>query len=286
MKKLNYDYLTIDRLSQNSLVMINNRLKEFIRRYKVTHYPINCFKLLQEIIATNTIKLDFMASDQFSKDFDAATKYFGEKNGYCIIFNSRKIGPFDYAPNRRCNFTLAHELGHIFLGHLLIPYDLKSEAQRLYEDWEADEFASRLLMPENLLLQCNFLTGLTGQFLVTSQALFIRVNNLKRLDLYRRKPVPTCKTCGNIHFSPCANYCKICGTGVNNFTTRGILRIVYSKLANDKNMCQSGHENEQNARYCEFCGEPTSAYGILPAWQVERERYIKSLVGLDFRKKR
>jgi len=56
-------------------------------------------------------------SDQFSKNVDAAALYFGEEDGYCIMFNSQKIGSFDHAPNRRCNFTLAHELGHIFLEH-------------------------------------------------------------------------------------------------------------------------------------------------------------------------
>ena len=80
--------------------------------------------------------------------------------------------------------------------------------------------------------------------------------------------LPTCNTCGNTHFSPAARYCKICGTEVTHFTTRGILRIVYSKLADGINKCQSDHENDRNARYCEFCGEPTSAYEVLPDWQV------------------
>lgn len=108
-------------------------------------------------------------------------------------------------------------------------------------------------MPENLVLQCNFITGLTGQFLVTSDD---RVNNLKRLDLYNSKPLPTCMICGNTHFPPTARYCKICGTEVTHFTTREILRIVYSKLSDSMNKCQSGHENDRNARYCEFCGVP------------------------------
>ena len=144
-----------------------------------------------------------------------------------------------------------------------------------YEDLEADEFASRLLMPENLILQCNFITGLTAQFLVTSYDLFKRVNNLKLLDLYKSKPLPTCKTCGNTHFSLCTRFCKICGTEVNDLTTRGIIRIVYSKLVNGKNKCHKyGHENDWNARYCELCGQPTFFNDILPAWQVERENTL------------
>lgn len=63
MKKLNYDYLTIDKLSQNSLILINDRLKELIKRFKVKHYPINCFKLLQEIKDSHTIRIDFMGSE-------------------------------------------------------------------------------------------------------------------------------------------------------------------------------------------------------------------------------
>ena len=226
-------------------------------------------------------------SDQFSKNVDAAALYFGEEDGYCIIFNSQKIGSFDYAPNRRCNFTLAHELGHIFLEHLLIPYSQKSGAERTYEDQEADEFASRLLMPESLLLQCNFIAKLTAEFLVSSQAFYTRVNNLKRLDLYKSKPLPTCKTCGNTHFSLCTSYCKICGTEINASTTRGIMRIIYSEFVNDVNKCHEyGHENDWNARYCELCGQPTLLNGILCAWEVERERYIRSLVRAEYRRKR
>lgn len=273
--------------SYNSLYMIRLRLKEFVRRYDITHYPINCFKLVEKIIASNTINLEFRMSDQFSNNVDAAALYFGEEDGYCIMFNSQKIGSFEYAPNRRCNFTLAHELGHIFLEHLLTPYSEKSESERIYEDCEANEFASRLLMPESLLLQCNFISKLTAEFLVSSQAFYTRVNNLKRLDLYKSKPLPTCKTCGNTHFSLCTKYCKICGTEVNDFTTRGIMRIIYSKFLNSSNKCcEYGHENDWNARYCELCGQPTLLNGILPAWQVEREQYIKSLVRLEHRRKR
>lgn len=142
-------------------------------------------------------------------------------------------------------------------------------------------------MPESLLLQCNFIAKLTAEFLVSSQAFFTRVNNLKRLDLYKRKPLPTCNTCGNTHFSLCTRYCKICGTEINKFTTKGIIRIIYSEFVNDINKCHEyAHENDWNARYCELCGMPTLFNGILPTWQEEREQYIKSLVRLEHRRKK
>lgn len=300
MEYFNPNYLTIDKLSENSLHMIGLRLQKFLHRYDIKEYPINCFDLLDRIIASKTINLMMMENDKFSDSLDAAAIYSGKKYGYCIMFNSNKKGSFNYAPNRRCNFTIAHELGHIFLDHLLIPRSMKTAADKAYEDWEADEFAGRLLMPEKLLLQTNFISGVTADFLVSSQALYIRVNNLKRLDLYTSVPVATCKSCGNTDISPSAEYCKTCGTKINSTTTKGIKRIYYSSsscpkcqndlfteevmfcrvcgtaLYNECNNC--GHVNDANARYCEQCGLSTVFFGLLLDWKTEREHYIKSLV--------
>lgn len=64
------------------------------------------------------------------------------------------------------------------------------------------------------------------------------------------------------------------------------MRIVYSKFINGSNKCHgNGHENDWNARYCEQCGNPTSYNDILPVWQVERKKYIKSLVMTEHREK-
>jgi len=65
------------------------------------------------------------------------------------------------------------------------------------------------------------------------------------------------------------------------------MRIFYSEFVNDFNKCNKyGHENDSNARYCELCGQPTLLNGILTVWQVERERYIRSLVRIEHRIKR
>ncbi len=67
-----------------------------------------------------------------------------------IIYN-------DAEPKQRCKFTIAHELGHILLGH-----DLKNgnhtrtfELSKPEEETEADIFASRLLAPACVIWALN-----------------------------------------------------------------------------------------------------------------------------------
>jgi len=54
---------------------------------------------------------------------------------------------------QRCRFTIAHELGHILLGHELIGdrYSRKFNTARTQIESEADIFASRLLAPACVL---------------------------------------------------------------------------------------------------------------------------------------
>jgi hypothetical protein len=53
-------------------------------------------------------------------------------------------------PNSRSNFTVAHEVGHYFLHHLLgavLPRGTKPEKVYLNPEWQADQFAAEYLMP-------------------------------------------------------------------------------------------------------------------------------------------
>lgn len=268
---------------------------------------------MDRIIASDTIDLSKMENDKLSSNFDAAATYFGKEYGYCIMINSSKKG------SRRCNFTIAHELAHIFLGHLLISKKLKSKAHLRYEDLEADEFAGRLLMPEKLLLKSNFLSqeAVSTEFLVSGQALFKRLNNLKRLDLFNSMPIATCKHCGNSDISPSAKFCIICGVELTSSTLKGIKKIKYSKITkkygNDglaicpvcKNKIASdattnckicstpllnrccnndffsscNHKNPTNARFCKICDNHTIFWKrkLLLHWEEEKSNYIEAL---------
>ncbi len=63
----------------------------------------------------------------------------------------RKILVNDDEPYLRQRFTLAHELGHIYLHDNDEEFvDYRKDAPRTLKEYEADEFAGCLLMPENI----------------------------------------------------------------------------------------------------------------------------------------
>jgi hypothetical protein len=77
-----------------------------------------------------------------------------------IIYN-------DAEPRRRCRFTIAHELGHIVLGHLIDdesaapPPRTSTQRNSLHRDDNeraADTFAACLLMPAVILREARLLT--------------------------------------------------------------------------------------------------------------------------------
>jgi hypothetical protein len=217
------------------------------------------------------------------------------------INRSKVRYPFETSADRRLNFTLAHEIGHIMLDHLKVPRDLKSSIEIEMEENEANEFAGRLLMPDYMLYTCNYysIDAVAQYFIVSKTALWMRLNNMKRLDLLNSRKVRSCACCGNTHFSPFAEYCCICGTPISQGLT-GIRKILYpqeirldmfkrvlscpvcnstSVISGDRcggcgtyifNYCSSyfkhsitddcSFANMGNSRYCEMCGKPTYYY--------------------------
>ena len=288
-----------------------------MRDYDV-EYPLDCFDLVQKISRRGRIDLGIETTDRLSRSFEATAVYLPEIDGYLIIMKPAPENWKQYSSWRRCNFTLAHELGHIFCGHLTIPKNLKSKEQQRLEDDEADEFAGRLLMPEGMILRSHFpvQTDLSAAFLVSDQALYKRLNNLQRLDLFHAPAPMTCPICGNDQISPIADYCEICGTYLPDAGKNGV-RVVeytsamtmpddrvifcpvcgneeysssarfcricgtpaYNYCGNTDDFVDCSHINAPNARFCEKCGSKTvfAMKGILQKWQVEREEYIRAI---------
>ena len=103
------------------------------------------FDSMQEFIRLTGADLErFMHNDGYLKD--ACTLKYG--NIYIILYNEN-------ADKRRLNWSIAHELGHVLLGH-----DTNPKCDKKYcknknicniEEVEAHWFAAQLLMPEYII---------------------------------------------------------------------------------------------------------------------------------------
>lgn len=84
--------------------------------------------------------------------------------------------------NGRDRFTIAHELGH-YLMHTSddIVFTRNSEKLKPYEDseWQANTFASELLMPNYLITEKDTVFTLMNRFGVSSSAARVRLSKLR-----------------------------------------------------------------------------------------------------------
>jgi uncharacterized OB-fold protein len=147
------------------------------------------------------------------------------------------------------------------------------------EDLEADEFAARLLMPERLILKSQFSSyqELSKEFLVSDQACYKRLNNLKRLDLCRIPARDTCPQCGNSQISPVAEYCEICGEYLPAGGKQGVRIVEYTRTMADRHnrvifcpVC-GNEEFGDGAKFCKKCGAP------LKKTEMSHESMINSM---------
>ena len=301
MEKWFPGYDSVSRLDERSLFLIRSRLRRFLEGFgdRPLTWPVDCFSLVRDLCFTHHLRIGILESSAFSPAFEAATAYDPETGSYLIVMRAAPENWPSRSKDRRCNFTVAHELGHVFLGHLEIPDGRKSKAWRAREDAEADEFASRLLMPEALMRQARFpsLPAMAAAFLVSEQACFHRLNNLRLLERANLGPA-VCPACGNRRISPCASWCRMCGAAVGPRIpdeTAMMLRLpqparcpvcgsdvrAYGGDCPDcghprNNPCQPEydqprHPNPPDARYCEVCGAETLYAQLMRTPEITRD---------------
>jgi len=86
------------------------------------------------------------------------------------------------AGEARDRFTMCHELGHLMMhrGVALSRIDPR-QPPKIYRnsEWQADTFASYLLMPRSLVANCSSLSSVAADFGVSHEAASVRRGELK-----------------------------------------------------------------------------------------------------------
>lgn len=123
-------------------MIILNKIEEARRFFGIDTYPGNLFDILntKEMIEKNKLLI-------FKQDIDKLSGFIGYKNNLtmiCINFK-RNIG--------HQNFTLAHELGHMFLHPGINMTDVNPESASGSKETEANKFASELVYPKKFAKQ-------------------------------------------------------------------------------------------------------------------------------------
>lgn len=179
-------YYTLDKIPKHRIDYTNKRVQIFIEYFKLKHWPLDCVELILKIEKNQSLPIQIKSMANLSDSFDAATVYSKENNCFLIIVNRNKIHyPFKISKHRRLNFTLAHELGHIYLRHYELPKNCKTEKDLYIEELEADEFAGKILMPKNKICTSNFksIKEVAKYFNVSESAVLKRLTNIKCSNL-------------------------------------------------------------------------------------------------------
>lgn len=258
------------------------RLHKFREEYGIWETPVDCFRLLRQLSRSGKIVIEWQETDRLPEGMDAEAIYFPLEDFYLIYYRRIAAGWKQVSPRRRINFTLAHELGHIFCGHLQVPYDVKTDETKALEDAEADAFAAELLTPKDVLGTFRSVKEAADALLVSESAVRRRMRDTGILFALR-----TCKKCGYNQIPPAADWCRMCGEclqetprppkerdvkyfppppeecpvcGYKNISTEDG-RCLYCD-ASKRNYCmpeysQSPHWCPEDAKYCETCGAPT-----------------------------
>ncbi len=196
---------------------------------------------------------------------DACSEYTGYTNVYVIYFNDIDKLKID---SNRVRWNIAHELGHIVLGHhsnersRIFRNSISDKEYNQYEE-EADKFASYLLVPNivlsfqdiedkySLAKTCK-ISKTAASYRYTDLLLWAKKHKIESYDkeilkLYNMSTINQehvyCLKCGTLTGYNGVNYCYICG----------YRKKVYRKLGN--NMIYAGIELDESKRtvICPVC---------------------------------
>ena len=146
-------YYTLDKIPIHRQELIELKVKQFIRKNNIKKWPLDLVQIILNIVENGKMPIS-IKSMELSNKVDALTIHVAGINIYQIFVNRNRINyPFKASKDRRLNFTLVHEIGHIYLNHLidfeatkLYRGSLTKEEYKVLEN-ESNAFARNVLTP-------------------------------------------------------------------------------------------------------------------------------------------
>ena len=258
---------------------------EFLDQYSIQSFPVDPFEIIKKE-KYGLMKYSELA-DEYSCSIDKVCTCLRSSDGETILENDcYSIAYNDSKPITRIRFTLMHELGHIYLNHLVdfektvilrndkITSSLTKPECRVLEN-EANAFARNVLSPVSMFLTLKnksvsnvaYTFGLsvaaaeTRIDLIDTDARLITGLNLsqKMMLVYRRfMNKRRCIVC-NVQFFKTYDYCPICGS--KNTLKWGDGNMIYPKSETYENgklticpNCQN-EETDIEGDFCQICGK-------------------------------
>ena len=127
------------RLTDSRYEEIKQLVTELLSDYSISTLPIDVFLLAGKMSIKICKYSEFVVDERIkiiSASQDGMSCYVADSMSYLILYN-------DEMDSNRIRFTIAHEIGHIVLGH---------ESSCEETESEADYFARNLLVPMGILI--------------------------------------------------------------------------------------------------------------------------------------
>ena len=198
---------------------VNEKVFNFLISENITEFPLNPFEIIKQnkwgIVKYSEIMKEFNCNldtvIKILKSHDAYTQYDG--NNYTITYNDL----IDYPD--RILFTLMHEIGHIYLGHLIdfeettiYRNNLVRKKYKVLEN-EANAFSRNSLAPEPLItnLKSKKIYIIKKIFNISNKAAETRLRFLKEDSKINNQLNISQKICNqfkNFMYKKYCNYCE------------------------------------------------------------------------------
>lgn len=163
-------------LSSATIMNVTKRIREICGLENKPYFPLGRFYEVLDNFFPGA-RFEVVANNELANDHG---RTYPDSN---LIYLREEVYDGACLGKGRDRFTLAHELGHLFLHRNIALARVNSNDPPLIymnSEWQADKFASYLLMPINLVITCSSTEEMVSKFGVSYEAANVRKSEIKK----------------------------------------------------------------------------------------------------------